>query len=244
MGRALKAICRLDAPEFADSWLLSTHLSQDSLWVRAQDSGVLQIKKAAETLPAYERQRGRKAAPGERRVALPSPEFLGGVPVGCDESEVGTPELAADGQACGMDGWSGGSLGLGWLALGTLGEDGRGAEGLDSGALPVGGGFPLDFRDQRGGLFLPLLRRQVLPAGKRIELQGFASRILEGAELFPTAASEILLGAIEPPALEGFPLHQSLDAVDSGPFLKTSDQSFLAAVGKQLRLHVVKIWPV
>jgi hypothetical protein len=45
-----------------------------------------------------------------------------------------------------------------------LGKDGRGAEGLDSGALPADGGFFLDLQDQRGDQLLPLLRRQVLAA--------------------------------------------------------------------------------
>jgi hypothetical protein len=52
-----------------------------------------------------------------------------------------------------------------------------GAKRRNPGALPSGGGFRLDLRHQSGGPFLPLLRRQVLPAGKRIELQGFADRV-------------------------------------------------------------------
>jgi hypothetical protein len=70
-----------------------------------------------------------------------------------------------------------------------------GAKRRNPGALPAGGGFRLDLRHQSGDLFLPLLRPQVLPAGKRVELQGFAGRILEAAEDFPAAAREVLLGS-------------------------------------------------
>jgi hypothetical protein len=79
---------------------------------------------------------------------LSSSQLLRGVPIGGDESEVGVPQLAADGPRRGMNGRRGGPLGLGRLTLGIWGQDGLGAEGLDSGALSAGGGF------------FPLLRRQ------------------------------------------------------------------------------------
>src|ERR1700710_1170671 len=129
-----------------------------------------------------------------------------------------------------MDGRRWRSLGLEGAAFGALGEDGGGAERLDSGALPAFGGFRFDLRDQGGGELLPLLRREVLPAGEGRELEGFAGCILVGAEGLAATAGEVLLGAVEPPALERLARGQRFDAVDSRPFLKAFDQILLAAV--------------
>jgi hypothetical protein len=160
--------------------------------------------------------------------------LLGGIAVSSDEPVIGIPQLAANGTGRGMDGRCGGPLGLERLALGILAQDGGGSERLDSGALSMDGGFPLDLRHQRGGLLLSLLRREVLPAGKRIELQGFAGRILEAADIFPATAGPVLLGAIEPSALQALPLRQRLDAVDARPVLETFDKALLAAVAEHV----------
>ncbi len=82
------------------------------------------------------------------------------------------------------------------------------------------GGFRVDLRHQHGGPSLPLLQGQVLPAGKGGELQGLAGRVLEGADVLPAAAGAVLLGAVEPPAFQDFPLRQGLNAVDAGPNLR------------------------
>jgi hypothetical protein len=78
----------------------------------------------------------------------------------------------------------------------------RGPEGLEPGALPTVSGFPVDLGHHRGGQALPLLRRQVLPAGEGSELQGLAGRVLVEPEVFPPPASAVLLRAVEPPAFE------------------------------------------
>ena len=208
------------------------------------ESSDLKVAPAAWCLPSNEGQSRREATRGERLVSIPCPKFLGGATVGGDKPEVGVPQLAAHGTGRGVDGRCGRPLGLAGPTLGTLGQNLRRAKRLNPGALFSGGRFRLDLRHQRGDLLLPLLRRQVLPAGKRIESQSFAARILEAAEIFPAAAGEVLLSAVEPPALQSLPLDQSLDAVDARPVLETFDKPFLTTMGKQLRLHVVKIWPV
>jgi hypothetical protein len=83
----------------------------------------------------------------------------------------------------------------------------------------------------------------VLPAGKRIDLQSFAGRVLEGAEVFPAAVREILLGAVEPPALQRLALHQGLDAVDSGPLLEPGHQVLLTTVAEDV-LQSLGLGPV
>jgi hypothetical protein len=81
-----------------------------------------------------------------------------------------------------------------------LGQDGLRAKGLYSGALSLRGGFRVDLRvdlrHQRGGPSLPLLRCQVLPAGKGGELQDLAGGKLEGADVLAAAAGAVLLGAV------------------------------------------------
>ena len=131
---------------------------------------------------SHEGQSRREAPHRERRVAFPRAQLGGRVTVGGDEGEVGVPQLAADGFRRGMDGRRGGLLRLGGLAQGVLGEDCLRAEGLYSGALSLRGGLRVDVHHQRGGPSLPMLRRQVLPAGERGELKGLAGRILEGSQ--------------------------------------------------------------
>ena len=74
----------------------------------------------------------------------------------------------------------------------------------------------------------------MLPAGERSELQGFAGRVLVGAEVLAAAAGEILLGAVEPPALERLSGGQRLDAVDSRPFLEAFHQVLFDAVAENI----------
>jgi len=67
----------------------------------------------------------------------------------------------------------------------------------------MGGGFSLDLRRHRGDQLLALLGRQVPQARERIELQGLAGGVLEAAEVVAASAGEVLLGAVEPPSLQG-----------------------------------------
>jgi hypothetical protein len=133
-----------------------------------------------------------------------------------------------------MDGRRGRSLGLERTAFGALGQDGGGAERLDSGALSAVGGFRVDLRDYGDGELLPLLRREVLPAGEGSELEGFVGRVSVGAEVFAAAASEVLLGAVEPPALESLSFGQRLDAVDARPVLEAFHQALFDAVAEDV----------
>jgi hypothetical protein len=57
-------------------------------------------------LSTHKRHRRREAPSGEHHVANPGPELLGGRAVGRHEQGVGVPELAADGFARRVEGWS------------------------------------------------------------------------------------------------------------------------------------------
>jgi hypothetical protein len=92
-------------------------------------------------------------------------ELVGRIPVGGDEEEVGVAELVTDGPTGGVDGRGGRALGLEGTAFGALGEDGGGAERLDSGALPAVGSFCFDLRHHGGG---ELLSWEVPPESLRI----------------------------------------------------------------------------
>jgi hypothetical protein len=107
---------------------------------RAKVLGQLRGGPAIGRSPAHERQRRRKAAQGERRVALPRSELLGGGSVGGDEPEVGVAQLASDGTGDGMDGRRGRLLGPDRLAQRILGQDGgaAAAEGFGAGSVPMG----------------------------------------------------------------------------------------------------------
>jgi hypothetical protein len=212
----------------------SGHTYPWALYPESREGSSHPVATAIRRLAADERYRRRKAAHGERRVAVPCLEFLGGVAVGGDEEEVGVPQLAANGAAGGVDGRRGRPLGLEGAAFRILGQDGGGAEDLDAGALPAISGFPVDLRRHRGGELLPLLRRQMLPARERSELQGLAGRILIESKVFSPPASVVLLSAVEPPAFESGPLRQGLDAVDSRPIREAFDQTLFDPVAENV----------
>jgi len=78
-----------------------------------------------------------------------------------------------------------------------------------------------------------------LPAREGSELEGFAGRILVETEGLAATAGEVLLGAVESPALESLAGGQGLDAVDSRPFLKAFGQIFFAVVGETYRNRAI-----
>ena len=119
--------------------------------------------------------------PTKARPEGSSPEgmvqLLGRRHSGWQQIEVGVAELAADDKARSMDRGRRGSFGPRWRVLGTLGQDSGGSERRDAAALPAVGGFPMGLRHQCGGPLPPLFRRQMLPAGQRIELQGLSDEV-------------------------------------------------------------------
>jgi hypothetical protein len=74
----------------------------------------------------------------------------------------------------------------------------------------------------------------VLPARQGIELQDFAGCVLEEAEGLATAASGVLLRAIEPETFEDLAFDQCADGVDSRPIAGPFDEVLLGAMRKAI----------
>ena len=124
-----------------------------------------------------------------------------------------------------MDEGSGGALGVGGAAVGMLAADGGGAEHLVSRVGSTRGGLLLDVGDHREGALSPGFLGEVLPAGERREAEGFERRVLEAVEVLPSPSGGVLLGAIEPVALEIDSVGERPGAMDSGPIPGTFRQS-------------------
>ena len=70
----------------------------------------------------------------------------------------------------------------------------------------------------------------MLPAGQRIELQQLPSRVLETVEFLSTAASQILLGTVEPEPFQDLAFEQRPDRVDPWPIPGPFDKVLFRAV--------------
>ena len=106
-----------------------------------------------------------------------------------------------------------------------------GPRGLTPVLLAASCGFRFDVGHQSRRAPLSLLLGQILPAGEGIEGQDLPGGVLETAEVFPAAASGILLGAVEPEAFQDLALGQGLDAVDPGPIPRSFDKILLEEEG-------------
>lgn len=119
--------------------------------------------------------RGSCAGPRSRRFA-----------VGRHEQSVGVPELAAHGFARCMKSRRGRGLGLLRLLVRILGQDGGWTQRSGSRLLSSHGGFELDVINEGRDSPAPLRFRQMLPAWKRIELQGFPRGEMERIKFLPS----------------------------------------------------------
>src|SRR4051795_2344298 len=70
----------------------------------------------------------------------------------------------------------------------------------------------------------------MLPARQRIELQHLPRRVLEWLKLLPTAARQVLLGAVEPEPFQDLAFEQRPHAVHPGPVPGSFDQVLFRAV--------------
>src|SRR3954463_1012070 len=113
-------------------------------------------------------------------------------------------------------------------------QDRRGSRWLVPGLRSPGRGLFDDLVDQAERTPSPDLRGKVLPAGERREVYRLDARVLEAVEGLSPVAGGILLGAIEPVALEGFTLEQVPGGVDSRPILGPCDQAFFATVREEV----------
>jgi hypothetical protein len=84
----------------------------------------------------------------------------------------------------------------------------------------------------------------VAPAGKGGEDDLFGRGELPGLAADPALAGAPFLSAVEPGALDRIAGAKSGSAVDAGPVGEPLDEPLLAAMGKQWRLHAVRVWLV
>ena len=101
--------------------------------------------------------------------------------------------------------------------VGRLAPNGRYPQRLAPHSGPPGRGLLLDLMDQLEGALLPNLQGEVLPTGKRREVQRLGRRVPEAVELLASPACRVLLGPVEPGAREGCSLDQGAGGVPSRP---------------------------
>src|SRR3954453_11787018 len=111
-----------------------------------------------------------------------------------------------------------------------LTPDGRGSQRLASRSGPPDRGLFFDLMDQVESALFPNARREVLPAGKRRQVQCLGRRVLETVEVLSPPPCGVLLGAVEPSPCEGFAGHQAVGGVPSRPVLRTPAEVLFTAV--------------
>ena len=113
-------------------------------------------------------------------------------------------------------------------------QDRRGTHRLAPCPRSLGRGLFYDLVNQAERPSSPDLRWKMLPAGERRKVQCLDACVLETAKFLSSVTGGVLLGAIEPVALEVFALDQSPRDVHSRPVLGTCDKAFFTAVREQV----------
>jgi hypothetical protein len=78
------------------------------------------------------------------------------------------------------------------------------------------------------------LFRKVRPARKRREVQALRARVLKPVEGFSSMAGCVLLSPVEPESRRVFALDQRSRDVDSGPILRTCDETLFATIREEI----------
>jgi hypothetical protein len=110
-------------------------------------------------------------------------------------------------------------------------QDGVRTSGLDAGPLPGGGAFLLDLLHQAGDPCLTTLRREIPPARQGLEGQSLRRRVLETVELLSLPAGHVLLGPVEPQALQDLAVEEGSHGVDPRPVPEALDQILFCSRG-------------
>ena len=113
---------------------------------------------------------------------------------------------------------------------GDVDPNGGGSQRLASRSGPPDGDLFFNLMDQVEGAFFPSFRWEVLPAGKRRQVQRLSRRVLETIEVLSPPPYGVLLGPAEPSAREGFARDQGTGGVYAPPILRTRDEILLTAV--------------
>ena len=187
------------------------------------------------SLPADERQRWWEAPDREMWIGITPLQFLRGRAVGGHEPGEALVEVVADGLAGRVEERGRRLFDPLGTARGILRQDRRDAERLGSRPLPRRGGVCFDLRRQGRDALPVRFRGEVLPAGERREGHGFGGRVLERVwVLSPSAAGDVLLGAVVPGAGERLAGHDLADAVESRPFPEAGRQIFFDAMAENV----------
>src|SRR5215203_1950993 len=171
--------------------------------------------------------RRREAAGREGNFTAPFPELRGSLPERRHEPRVASVKILACRLGQGMEERRRRLLGALRSLVRLLALNGGNPENLASRSLALRRGVRLDLRDQIGGEPSLGLDREVLPAGQVREGERLGRSVAQAIEALPASAGGVLLGPVEPGALDSHALHERTRTVDARPFRDFFDEVLL-----------------